>query len=217
MNVQRSPTRAFERPDIHNGSETRLHGRWLLLARVAWVVVTLLILGLNIVAIPRYYAVLQTACAAPVNCFDDQLTVMDVQGLHALGISLADYTILTIALNGPLNLICIILGALLFWHRSNGPVALLCAFMLVTFFGITTAMHEGLAPLSLGWYAVVEILDFLGQMSLVLFFYLFPTGRFVPRWTRWAALLYAVYYAWTIITFHPGTFTSLPQALLFLA
>ena len=52
-------------------------------------------------------------------------------------------------------------------------------------------------------------------MSLVLFFYLFPTGRFVPRWTRWAALLYAVYYAWTIITFHPGMFTSLPQALLF--
>ena len=215
MNVQRSPTKVFERPDIHNGSETRLHGRWLLLARVAWVIVTLLILGLNIGAIPRYYAVLQTVCAAPVNCFDDQLTVMDVQGLHALGISLAGYAILTVALNGLLCLIGIILGALLFWHRSNEPVALLCAFMLVTFFGITTAIHEGLAPLSLGWYAVVEILDFLGQMSLVLFFYLFPTGRFVPRWTRWAALLYAVYYAWTIITFHPGTFTSLPQALLF--
>jgi len=132
-----------------------------------------------------------------------------------LGISLAVYAILTIALNGLLNLISIILGALLCWHRSNEPVALLCAFMLVTFFGISSATHEGLAPLSLGWYAVVEFLDFLGQMSLVLFFYLFPTGRFVPRWTRWAALLYAVYYVWTIITFHPGTFTSLPEALLF--
>jgi hypothetical protein len=182
MNVQRSPTWAFERPEIHNGSVTSLHGRWLLLARVAWVIVALLILGLNIGAIPRYYAVLQTVCTAPVNCFDDQLTIVDMQGLHALGISLAGYAILTIALNGLLNLICIILGALL------------CAFMLVTFFGINTALHEGLAPLSLGWYAVVEILDFVGQMSLVLFFYLFPTGRFVPRWTRWAALLYAVYY-----------------------
>ena len=71
MNVQRSPTSTLERPDIYNGSETRLHGRWLLLARVSWVIVTLLILGLNIGAIPRYYAVLQTVCAAPVNCFDD--------------------------------------------------------------------------------------------------------------------------------------------------
>ena len=215
MNMQRSPTSTLERPDVRNRSETRLHGRWLLLARVAWVVVTLLILGLNIGAIPQYHAVLQTVCAAPVNCFSDQLAITDVQGLRALGISLAVYATLTIALNGLLDLISIILGALLFWHRSNEPVALLCAFMLVTFFGISSAMHEGLAPLSLGWYAVVEFLDFLGQMSLSLFFYLFPTGRFVPRWTRWAALLYAVYYVWTIITFHPGTFTSLPEALLF--
>ena len=149
MIVQRSSTDTLERPDARNGSETRLHGRWLLLARVAWVVVTLLILGLNIGAIPQYHAVLQTVCAAPVNCFYDQLTATDVQGLHALGISLAVYAILTIALNGLLNLISIILGALLFWRRSNEPVALLCAFMLVTFFGISSAMHEGLAPLSL--------------------------------------------------------------------
>ena len=137
MNVQRSPTRAFERPEIHNGSETRLHGRWLLLARVAWVIVALLILGLNIGANPRYYAVLQTVCTAPVNCFDDQLTVVDMQGLHALGISLAGYAILTIALNGLLCLMGIILGALLFWHRSHEPVALLCAFMLVTYLALT--------------------------------------------------------------------------------
>ena len=215
MSFRRLPAKAVGYARLSMPATTRLSGRWLLLARVAWVVVTLLILGLNIGAIPQYHAVLQTVCAAPVKCFSDQLTVTDVQGLHALGISLAVYATFSIALNGLLNLINIILGALLFWHRSNEPVALLCAFMLVTFFGISSALHEGLAPLSLGWYAVVEFLDFLGQMSLGFFFYLFPTGRFVPRWTRWAALLYAVYYVWTIITFHPGTFTSLLEALLF--
>src|SRR6266702_4286501 len=173
MNRRHNPTITDARPE----SAIRLHGRWLLLARGAWLAVTSLILGLNIVAIPRYYAVLETTCAAPVNCFPDQLTATNVQGLYALGISVGAYAALTIALLYLQTLIGIVLGALLFWRRSDEPVALLCAFMLVTFFGIaSSALHEGLAPLSLGWYALVEFLDFLSLMSFVLFFYLFPTG-----------------------------------------
>src|SRR5258708_12533717 len=109
------------------------------------------------------------------------------------------------------------LGALLFWRRSDEPMALFCAFMLVMFSGacITNILQEGLAPLSLSWYALVYLLDFLGQVSFLLFFYLFPSGRFVPRWTRWTALLFAGLEAWTIITFSPGAFTSGPEALAF--
>jgi hypothetical protein len=35
------------------GTETRLRGRWLLIARAGWIVLTLLILTLNVVMIPR--------------------------------------------------------------------------------------------------------------------------------------------------------------------
>jgi hypothetical protein len=216
MNVQHRSTHNPERLDMRHRPETRLHGRWPLLARGAWLAVTSLILGLDIGAIPRYHTVLETVCAASVNCFSDQLTASNVQGLHAPGISVGTYAALIVALQVLQALIGIVLGALLFWRRSHEPMALLCAFMLVTFFGIAgTAQHEGLAPISLRWYAVVEFLDFLAQMFFGLFFSLFPSGRFVPRWTRWTALLYGVYYAWTIFTFHPGTFTSLPEALLF--
>jgi hypothetical protein len=43
---------------------------------------------------------------------------------------------------------------------------------------------------------------FLGDISLFLFFYLFPTGRFVPRWTRW--LWIAVTVLWAVNVFLPA-------------
>lgn len=41
---------------------------------------------------------------------------------------------------------------------------------------------------------VALVLFAMGETSLVVFFYLFPSGRFAPRWTRWAALLVAAFY-----------------------
>jgi hypothetical protein len=43
----------------------------------------------------------------------------------------------------------------------------------------------------------------LGFPSLILFFLLFPTGRFVPRWTRWLAVGFAVLYE--LAAFFPGS------------
>jgi hypothetical protein len=42
------------------------------------------------------------------------------------------------------------------------------------------------------WWWPFTFLQCLGTTSLFVFFYLFPDGRFVPRWTRWAALLWAL-------------------------
>jgi hypothetical protein len=191
-------------------------GRWLFLARVAWVIITLLILVLNIVAMPYYDAVLKTICAAPVNCFSDQLAASDLQGLHALGVSLGVYATLTMAVNALFALIWVALGALIFWRRSDEPMALFCAFMLVMFGGgFTNMLLEGLAPLSLGWYALVYFLYFLAQVSFYFFFYLFPTGRFVPRWTRWVALFIVGYVTWDFIFGSPGQIISPLDALAF--
>ena len=45
----------------------------------------------------------------------------------------------------------------------------------------------------------------------MLFFYLFPSGRFVPRWTRWLALLYGVFFfgLWTFTPFGPESWPPL--------
>jgi hypothetical protein len=39
----------------------------------------------------------------------------------------------------------------------------------------------------------IHLLALLGTVSLNMFFYLFPNGRFVPRWTRWAVVLFAAH------------------------
>jgi hypothetical protein len=94
-------------------------------------------------------------------------------------------------------------------------MALFCAFLLVLFGGSSAMLDEGLAPLSLGWSVVNNCLYFLGQVSFYLFFYLFPTGRFVPRWTRWVALFAVGYVAWQFIFGSPGQISSPLDALVF--
>src|SRR2546427_12746008 len=97
MSLQQSPTITAERSGARNGSETRLRERRLVLVRAAWVVITLVILGLNSGAIPHYHVVLQTACPASANCFGNQLTSRQVQELHALGGSLRAFATVTVA------------------------------------------------------------------------------------------------------------------------
>jgi hypothetical protein len=83
-------------------------------------------------------------------------------------------------------------GALVFWHRSNDRMALLAAFFLVTFGPISFGpiAPEFLAEHYEALEVLVEGVEFLGYTSLALFFCLFPSGRFVPRWIRWLAVAY---------------------------
>jgi hypothetical protein len=37
----------------------------------------------------------------------------------------------------------------------------------------------------------VYLLQYVGQVAYTIFFYVFPDGRFVPRWARWLVLLWA--------------------------
>jgi hypothetical protein len=47
---------------------------------------------------------------------------------------------------------------------------------------------------------------FIGYVAWMLFFYLFLSGRFVPRWTRWVALLWVFFLGlWNFTPFGPPT------------
>jgi hypothetical protein len=200
MNLQQSPTSTVEHLSARNESETRLHGRWLLIARVGWMVLTLLILTLNVAMIPRYYAVLQAHCQPGPQCFALQLTAYDRQLLHQFGLSLGFLAAYQVTLDAVSVLVCCALGALIFWRKSADRMALFCAFMLVLFggAGFTSILQDTLAPVSPAWFALIGTLDVLGQTSFLIFFLLFPSGQFVPRWTRWIALCVVLYWISTI-------------------
>ncbi len=167
-------------------ADTRLRGRWLVLGRVGWVVVTATIVVLNIIALPDLYA-------API-------TPQELQELHRLGLSPMLYRILGDVVNAPFQLVSLALGLLLFLRKSNDRMALFCSLMLVTFggaipfFDFSTGAIEPVLAAN-GVVRIVALVLFgVGESSAVIFFYLFPSGRFVPRWTRWCSLLVVAYY-----------------------
>src|SRR5712692_10051081 len=86
MSLQQSPTSTVERPDVHNGSQMRLRGRWLFVARAGWVVLTLLVLALDASAIPRAVTLLQAVCQPRALCVSG-LTPPDLRQLQQLGLS----------------------------------------------------------------------------------------------------------------------------------
>ncbi|MGZ6357152.1 MAG: hypothetical protein ACXWOX_21475 [Ktedonobacteraceae bacterium] len=92
------------------------------------------------------------------------------------------------------------LAALIFWRRSTDQMALFCAYMLVLFGGTTYTLllDIGLRTEAPGWYWLVGVLELLGQVSVPTFFLLFPSGRFVPPWTRWGVLVFVLYFVWYI-------------------
>jgi hypothetical protein len=201
------------------GTKTRLHGRWLFIARVGWIVLTLLILSLNVVMIPSYFAVLQSHCQPGPQCFALQLTAYDRQFLHQFGLSLGFVAAYQVILDAVSVLLCCALGALIFWRKSADRMALFCAFMLVLFGGasLTNILQDALMPLSPAWFALIGTLVFLGQTSFMIFFFLFPSGRFVPRWTRWIVPCVVLYWIYTIFFVNGLNNGSLWSPLVFIA
>jgi signal transduction histidine kinase len=181
-------------------ADTRLRGRWLLLARAVWLVVAALAVGLFAAGIPTQFAQLQVVCPAGGNCppLDGvgQLLPAGRPALHDLGLSVSFFAAYAVALDVVLAAVYSAVAALIFWHKSADRMALFVALALLTFATATfTDTMYVLVAAHPAWWTLVAVLNFIGLASFGLFLYLFPDGRFVPRWTRWVALAWI---AWLV-------------------
>ena len=112
------------------------------------------------------------------------LSPQEAQALRDLGLSLDYYAGYQVGLDIYSLILLISLAGLIFWRRSYTWLGFLLSLALV-FFGTITALNvvalvRPYPSLNLPFL----LLEFLASMLLVLLFYLFPDGRFVPRWTR---------------------------------
>lgn len=197
MSVLSATVRVTTQSTLHGPSDMRLRGRWLAVARVGFVVLAAVVVALNVVALPDIAA--------------SQLTPDVLRDLHRQGFSPTLYAAVGVAESVVTTLTYLAMGLLVFWRRSDDRMALVCAVMLVTFGGVAATplddvtggspMPEPLGSIAV-LRAVVYLLVVVGQVSFVVFFYLFPSGRFVPRWTRWCAALSVVY--WLVEVFFPA-------------
>src|SRR5215207_9488891 len=182
-------------PSADAAQPDRLRGRWLPLARAAWIAVAALALGLFTLGIPAEFALLHVPCPT-VTCSTGQLSRSGLHSLEGLGLSLDSFAAYTVAMDILFAAVCTAVALLIFWRRSDDRMGLLVSLALLTF-GTATFVFtmEALAVRHPPWEIPVSLLHFLGAASFGLFLYLFPDGRFVPRWTRWVAL---VWIAWQL-------------------
>jgi hypothetical protein len=183
MNLQRvsTPTRDDERPDE---VPTRLHGRWLVFVRGVWLALVILTLAIFFASLPVYLAQLQTICIGTSGtvCTYLQLSPEQAGVLKGFGLSPGDYAVYTITLVLAITVVCLVVSVLIVWRRSDDRMALLVALMLVTFGPI---LVPSIVPANSPVQVPDECLNFLALALLVLVFLLFPSGQFVPSFTRW--------------------------------
>jgi hypothetical protein len=164
--------------------------------------VSILAVALFAASLPIQFDQLQTMCAAQP-CYLSP-THEELRALAAAGVSArfaAAYTVALVAFNA---LVYALVAAIIFWRRPADRAAWFTALMLVTFgtFGgqaeIAGTLAAGFHPL---WQPVVTGLAAAGNLLVVIFFFVFPDGRFAPRWLRIPA---AVYIGWVVlIAFFP--------------
>src|SRR5215203_4876572 len=181
-----------------------LHGRRLFFARAAWVALAALTVGLFVWSVLITYEQLSTVCEGNAGCDFLRLSPKDAKVLEGLGLSVGSYAAYNVAL-------CIVsalgywaIGAILFWKSSGHRVALYASVALVTFGAIQVDTLHWLAEAYPVWAPLpVNLVYFVGEASFFVLFCVFPDGRFVPRWTRWAAVAGITY--WLLDTFFPDS------------
>src|SRR6266550_378645 len=194
-------TRSSDRSGVPG---TRLRGRRLILARVVWGAAVTLIVVSFLAKLLANSTFLQTICTG-ATCGLGQPTLDSAHALQKLGLSVATYATSTLALTLALAFLCFVISAVIFWRRSDDWMALLVALAVVA---TVTLNGNDVYSMNSAWGVLTNVLGVLGSGLYVLVLALFPDGRFVPRWTRWLLLCWAI--SGMVVLFFPEAFFGWP-------
>src|SRR5215469_5399096 len=125
---------AVSKTPLHT-ADTRLHGRWLVLAWLLCLTLCVLSVGLFVVDIPSFIANLHQLCTSTAAaCYTHgQLAPGDVRRLHELGLSRDFFALYLIVIAGIFALGYWLVAVFLFWRKSDDRLSLLAAVSLGTF------------------------------------------------------------------------------------
>ena len=167
--------------DADTGSATPAEpvwrARWLIIARRAWPVLTVLAITANLLVLPAYTRSLLTRTIRAE--------------LPAAHLTPAEYVAIQICYVAVFMLICLAVATVIYVRAAREPVALYCAYTLTAlgcgfgFLAGLTISNPVLNGLSVIFTGVAQVMG--GWLFLI-----FPSGSFVPRWSRWCARAAAV-------------------------
>src|SRR6185295_4530211 len=162
----------------HADPHADLSGPWLYAARGLWLVLLALILILTVTGLPARY--------------DQLLASADLRSLGQLGLSRAAYATYLTGLTLVSLVAHLLIGIYIFWRRSAQGMCLLVSFTLIANGAIVPlALFSQARPFSPEPRALLNLVIFFALVSSMLLLFVFPDGRFTPRWTRWLAPVWA--------------------------
>jgi hypothetical protein len=169
----------------HAGDSTlRLHGRRLVWVHLAWWLTCALSLSLLVVSILLRSSRLQQVCKTATDCLPRLLTLTDVQALEHAGLTLRGYIVFELALNTFVVLVFFAVAVILYSRKPDDWMALYVSFTFLIFPLGTLNIVDYIADSFAAFATPAWLLDSLGGAMIGILCYLFPDGRFVPRWTR---------------------------------
>lgn len=177
-------------------SPERLRAPLLTIARTLWIVITLLTISLYLDGLPIRY---------------DQLVAdADIRSLLELNFSAGGYGAFLIGLDIVVVFAHVIIATIIFRRRVDDWMALFLAYALVTngaLLSLSLTYTGG--ELSPAFQVALQIVTTIGLVAGMTLLYLFPTGRFVPKWTGLMALSWGL--LMTTAIFFPGNPLSFPS------
>src|SRR5215208_6991714 len=149
-----------------------LRARWLVPARVAWVVMAITVLAIILFSIPSSFEHYSSVCtAASEVCSSErvvhQATPEGVRALGETGLSLRSYALLNVVVDKVFQLVWFAVGALIFWRRSDDRMKLLVSVFLVSFGPVAVDPTSAYTLISSqpAWWFPVRSVDVVGSVS----------------------------------------------------
>ena len=177
----------------------RFHGYWLVLARLLWIALAVLILILYLFGFPAAFRYYKSFCIG-AGCDGPQLTPGQFLILSEHGFSLDIFAVYNLAFEFIFVAVWFLVAVVIFWRKSHERLAWFVSLMLLTFGATFPDPLDSLASEQPVWSWPVNIVLFMGIVTLVICFFLFPNGHFVPRWTRLIALFWILWNVYWLIS-----------------
>lgn len=171
-------------PQSDTSTHARLTGHGILLGRLGWGIIAVTTLGLFANSLAPGLEAVQ----ANYQTF----------GLTGRGISQNLYITFNLLIELFLIIGIYTFSLILITRKSDNWVALLIAIMIITFGSDISIFINALSETNQPWYTVARFLRSIGEACAIIGAYVFPNGRFVPRWTR--PLAYFLF-IWQPLTF----------------
>jgi hypothetical protein len=168
--------------------------RHLLLLRILWLAALAGVVVLFAAGVPVTFHYLHGVCHVDAqDCANWQLTPAGIRSLPAAHMTLDDYAAWQVIIDLLSSTVWLALGLMMFWRLGRSPMVAVTAFFSLffpagTFGGVTSTL--GTHP---AWHGPVALAQILGQLSIPMFFLVFPDGRFVPRWSWIIIFLSAIF------------------------